>query len=174
MREYKVKWEIDIEANTPEEAARAAQQKQQLARIGYWVGGFDVTDRSSGESHAFDLDELDGNDVSGEASPQEIARVRTLVLDLIKTSLSNGVLDQGTLTRFLGEECGLAASDAEIAATKEVHRIDDECELDDFPLRSPGERGVFINAWLWVPQKAIDAEEKKAAAAPGAETPRPA
>lgn len=55
MPTYNVTWEIDIDADTPEEAAREARRYQ---REGTWVGVFNVFDER-GDGHHVDLDELD-------------------------------------------------------------------------------------------------------------------
>jgi DNA-directed RNA polymerase subunit RPC12/RpoP len=55
MAEYKVMWEIDIEADSPREAAEKAKVWQQT---GSWVGVFDVTDEE-GTTTRVDLDEDD-------------------------------------------------------------------------------------------------------------------
>lgn len=64
MTQYRVIWEIDVEANNPVEAARMARQKQQFPRPGYWVGVFSVRKvRGTGVLAGpvrIDLDELDG------------------------------------------------------------------------------------------------------------------
>lgn len=59
MPEYRVVWEMDIEADTPREAAEIAREKQQQNREGYWVGVFDVTD-PQGNTVRVDLDEPGG------------------------------------------------------------------------------------------------------------------
>ena len=58
MPTFHVTWEIDIDAATPEEAARKARANQQYPRPGYWCGVFGVTD-DSGETTSVDLDEID-------------------------------------------------------------------------------------------------------------------
>ena len=63
MTEYKVIWEIDVEADSPREAALEAQRMQQMNRPGYWCGVFEVKWQISimGLSHTefVDLDETD-------------------------------------------------------------------------------------------------------------------
>lgn len=45
MKDYRVTWEIDILAESPEDAAQQAQQNQQLNRADYWCGVFEVRER---------------------------------------------------------------------------------------------------------------------------------
>lgn len=58
MTTYRVRWEIDVEAETPEEAARDARDYQQWPRPNYWCGVFQVTPHGSVETETIDLDEL--------------------------------------------------------------------------------------------------------------------
>lgn len=58
-RTYCVEWSIDIDADSPEEAARLARDKQQWPREGYWCGVFQVTPHDSAETETIDLDEID-------------------------------------------------------------------------------------------------------------------
>ena len=45
MKDYRVTWEIDVLADSPQEAARIAQHKQQTTRPEYWCGLFEVRER---------------------------------------------------------------------------------------------------------------------------------
>lgn len=56
MNEYRVKWEIDIYANSPREAALAALEIQR--RVGSSAVVFDVA--NNGETVRVDLDEKEG------------------------------------------------------------------------------------------------------------------
>jgi hypothetical protein len=57
-KEYRVMWEIDIAADSPEEAAREARRIQRDPKA--LVGAFEVIDREDGKDFKIDLDELDG------------------------------------------------------------------------------------------------------------------
>lgn len=57
IQEYRVVWEIDIPATSPEEAARQARTYQRDEKA--IVGVFEVYDQE-GKAHKVDLDELDG------------------------------------------------------------------------------------------------------------------
>lgn len=61
MTTFRVEWAIDVEAETPEEAARKAREYQQWPRPGYWCGVFEVRehDNLSADAVHVDLDELD-------------------------------------------------------------------------------------------------------------------
>lgn len=54
MAQYRVVWEIDIDAASPKEAAEKAQAYQQKEREGYWIGVFTVTN-SKGRVLTVDL-----------------------------------------------------------------------------------------------------------------------
>lgn len=73
-RTYRVTWAIDIEAETPEEAARLARDKQQWPRPGYWCGVFDVSwslGRNRGlDSKHIDLDEVAPTKESERPAPE--------------------------------------------------------------------------------------------------------
>lgn len=56
MNEYRITWEIDLHANTPEEAARAARAIQ--LRADSMATVFEVTG-ADGTPHRIDLDEID-------------------------------------------------------------------------------------------------------------------
>lgn len=58
MPEYRVTWEMDIEADTPQDAAKQARQYQLDPTA--IVGVFDVRDHATGAQHRVDLDELAG------------------------------------------------------------------------------------------------------------------
>jgi hypothetical protein len=60
-QEYKVIWEMDIPADSPEEAARQARAYQRDEKA--IVGVFEVYDEA-GKAYKVDLDELDGVDVN--------------------------------------------------------------------------------------------------------------
>lgn len=60
MREYRVSWEIDVEASTPEEAAWKAAEIQKKPFIDSYAHVFTVTDEE-GEQHNVDLDEIHDN-----------------------------------------------------------------------------------------------------------------
>lgn len=55
MQAYRVKWEIDVEASSPREAANIARQYQQYPRAGYDCGHFTVIE-GSGKRHEIELD----------------------------------------------------------------------------------------------------------------------
>lgn len=57
MKQYTVTWEIDIDANTPEEAAREALKIQR--DTGSEATVFEVTDTSSEQTKTVDLFYLD-------------------------------------------------------------------------------------------------------------------
>ena len=63
MQTYRVSWEIDIDADSPEEAARKAREIQ--LRPDSHATVFDLTDES-GESARIDLLELDEADADPE------------------------------------------------------------------------------------------------------------
>lgn len=56
MTEFRVRWEIDVDADDPRAAAREAQRMQQMDREDYWCGAFTVVE-PSGVAHHVDLDE---------------------------------------------------------------------------------------------------------------------
>ena len=60
MTTFRVEWVTDVEAETPEEAARKAREYQ-WPRPGYWCGVFEVCehDNLSADAVHVDLDELD-------------------------------------------------------------------------------------------------------------------
>lgn len=58
MREYVVTWRIDIEADSPEEAARKAREIQ--LRPNSIANVFTVTERGAPLSRVVDLDACDG------------------------------------------------------------------------------------------------------------------
>lgn len=62
MNNYLVRWETDIEADSPEEAAKLAQQQQQTNREGYWSGVFTLMDKESEKYFRVDLDIVNEKD----------------------------------------------------------------------------------------------------------------
>lgn len=60
MPEYRVIWEIDVEADDPRAAARKAQDYQQRDRPDYWCGVFTTVDGEGGAVNV-DLDAHDPN-----------------------------------------------------------------------------------------------------------------
>ena len=59
MSDYLVKWEIDIEADSPEEAAELARKWQKDTSAG--VGAFNVVRPQTDEEWFIDLDNPDDN-----------------------------------------------------------------------------------------------------------------
>lgn len=60
MPMYRVEWAMDVHAENPEQAARAARAYQQHPRDNYWCGVFDVLEHDvDGDPVRVDLDELD-------------------------------------------------------------------------------------------------------------------
>ena len=59
QKTYRVEWVADVDAETPEEAARKARDMQQWPREDYWCGVFQVTEHDSSKTETIDLDELD-------------------------------------------------------------------------------------------------------------------
>lgn len=51
-----------------------------------------------------------------------------------------------------------AAHGAEISKAREDYTNDD-CEIDDAPMVSVGDSGVWVNAWVWVEKKDEEEDE---------------
>ena len=69
MAEYLVTWEINIEAATPEDAARIARQAQ--TDPGSYATVFDVCRCDDGEIRRVDLTELDQNEAAAALKARE-------------------------------------------------------------------------------------------------------
>lgn len=67
-------------------------------------------------------------------------------------------LTQADVLTVLGEVGEASQYGAEIAEARE--QCDDDLEIDDAPLVSPAENGVWVSAWIWVaspePEEAED------------------
>lgn len=65
MNEYQVIWTIDVEADSPREAALEAQRMQQMNRPNYWCGVFEVKWQvSNTDIRHTEFVDLDEDDVS--------------------------------------------------------------------------------------------------------------
>jgi hypothetical protein len=68
MPTYRVEWSIDVEADSPVEAAKQAQRMQQRERPDYWVGVFSVIEHDSdGVAVSVDLDEIEPDEIEETA-----------------------------------------------------------------------------------------------------------
>lgn len=68
MSTYRILWEVDIEADTPEEAARKAQEWMDEGDTG-WV--YDVKDMKTGETVSIDMAEVIQREYEEQEGPQE-------------------------------------------------------------------------------------------------------
>ena len=85
---------------------------------------------------------------------------RTLVTDLKFLGLHNSVF--AALEEELhSQERMRDTYNAQAMAANDQHLDNDDIEVDDEPLIAPGEGGVWVSSWVWVPVEQEDPDEEQ-------------
>lgn len=72
------------------------------------------------------------------------------IIEQLKDAIKNGSVMQAEVLTALAEAQDVHEFNAEITAARK--ECNDELEIDDFPLVSPSDDGVWVSAWIWVPR----------------------
>lgn len=138
---YRVSWEIDVLASSPEEAAREARAAQ--TRPGTMATVFTVQGEGFTDPVAVDLTELDG----AAPAPTFADRLRALIAE--------GLTIGETLNVF-GEH--QAATDPGAQAFIDAAPDRDGISYDATPIVSQSDDGAYVSGWVWVSNEAAGLE----------------
>lgn len=142
-RRYFVRWEVEMDAESPQAAAEDALK--QMRDPASTATAFTVIDSMSGERRALvvDPDHLFGAARDGALSPAE-------VFDILCERRGLGLADVTVALAAKRDAYDLAA----VKVAKENHEDEGEVEIDDNALtsRDDDESGCYVMAWVWAPK----------------------
>lgn len=163
MNSYRVRWEIDVEADSPREAAaeafRLVRKPETTATV------FDVTRRLGGpvtESWRVDLSDGYAKPLIEPAAPDPLRAAAQRALDFMTdpgedefSPESGRRCDQVTaqLRTALGDPPAKPDEGARLEAVDAARNLyaSDEVEIEADAGISEADGGVWVQAWVWVP-----------------------